>query len=143
MDPEKEHKKYAPKFEKMLKRFVDTYPERLYNLRVAADQHNVNFTEKLTHRDVGTIAGMPFQNYGQIERGTNGGGNTMTIQHAIKLSVIFGCSLDYLIFGRDSGDTDNAEDKQLIRKLEDLLEAERELSAGYLKQLRKLQKRMD
>lgn len=138
MDVKREHTKYAAKFNKLIDRFYSTYPARIKALREGRDPHNRNFDEKLTQKDISTIADILPQNYGKIEQGLKNGGNNITLAQAIKMSVIYGCSLQYIVYGEE----ENELDKNTIRDLQLALESERRLAQNYQETIALLQARL-
>lgn len=135
MDPKKERARFKSKYDKLIDKHYKEYPKRIENLREAKDKNNRNFKDRMTQREIAFIAELSPANYGRVEMSLNGGGNNITISQAIKLSVIYGCSLNYIILGEE----DDSTLLDTVRTLEDLLETERSLNKMYQETIRKLQ----
>jgi transcriptional regulator with XRE-family HTH domain len=130
---------FKPRYTAALKSFYEQYPARLQGMLNMTDPHNVNIKAKITQRTLAAITEVIPQNLNKILYGRNAGGINMTLEQAIKFSVIFGCTLDYLVKGIDRVETKTHDDSS-VRHLEEALETEktmRRLLEEQNKQLRK------
>jgi DNA-binding XRE family transcriptional regulator len=118
----REKKNLQPRFKAALDAYEKGYPARLINLRTAVDPHNVNFNSPLTTTVISELIDTVRQNYYKIEKGQIGGGVNCSVQQAIKLCELFGCSIDYLLLGREPKSS-NAE----ILRAQEALETERKM----------------
>lgn len=94
--------KYKTLYTAAIEGFNKNSPKRLKAMREGMDPHNKNFPTKMTQRDMATIIGVSYANYNKIERGRVEGHNNVTVEQAIKISTVFGCTIDYLLLGKDS-----------------------------------------
>lgn len=131
-------KQFAPEYERAITNFNKRGYERLAQLREALDPHNKNFNMKLSQRDLSRLAKILPQNYNKIEKGRENGGNNITLEQAIKLSIIYGCSIDYLAYGKESP-TESDSDK-IIKDLRKQLDSERRLNELLTKELEEFKK---
>jgi len=123
-------KMYGPHYRVLVEEYYKTFMDRVRMMREAREPHNRNIKEPLTQVAVATALDIIPQNYNKIERGKRGGGINLSVEHAIRISVLYGCSIDWLITGREYGGdpvapTDNA--GRELRQLEEALETERKL----------------
>jgi transcriptional regulator with XRE-family HTH domain len=93
-------KKYAPVYKAAVANFNRFGYKRLIALREATDPQNKNFNGKMSQRSLSAIADILPQNYNKIERGRINNGNNITLEQAIKISIIYGCSIDYIATGK-------------------------------------------
>jgi len=115
-------REYKQLMDAAVKDFESTYTSRLRAMRESQDPHNVNFNAPLSQAAVADLIGTVRQNYYKIELGRKGGGVNLSVQQAIRLCILYGCSMDYLFFGREPK-ASNAD----IKRSEDSLDAERRL----------------
>lgn len=120
---EKLLKKYGPQYKAFIQNFNRNGYKRLIALREAKDPQNKNFNKKLSQRAISKISDILPQNYNKIEKGRINGGNNVTLEQAIKFSVIYGCSIDYIAYGKVS-----ESENQTILSLESQLDTERKLN---------------
>lgn len=98
----KNHKaKYKPIYKAAIENFNKFSPKRLKALREGVDSHNKNFPTKMTQRDMAELIDVSYANYNKIERGRVEGHNNVTVEQAIKISTVFGCTIDYLLLGQE------------------------------------------
>jgi transcriptional regulator with XRE-family HTH domain len=140
-------KLYAPRIKEALKEY-ENYPSRLVSLREALDPRNVNITSRLSQRMISEITGLLPQNYNKIEKGLKDGGSNLTIQQAITLATVYGCSVDYIVSGRENGlslnqkvISDDAAGK--IRILEGALESEKRAYEMQALEIKRLERELD
>lgn len=55
----------------------------------------------MTQRDMAELIDVSYANYNKIERGRIEGHNNVTVEQAIKISTVFGCTIDYLLLGQE------------------------------------------
>lgn len=98
----KNHKsKYKTVYTAAIENFNKFSPKRLKALREGGDPHNKNFPTKMTQRDMAELIDVSYANYNKIERGRIEGHNNVTVEQAIKISTVFGCTIDYLLLGQE------------------------------------------
>jgi transcriptional regulator with XRE-family HTH domain len=134
---DKAFKKYSPVYNTLITNFNKKAHERLRSLREAQDSHNVNFHNKMSQISLAAVVDMIPQNYNKIEKGRINGGNNITLEQAIKLSVVFGCTIDYIATGKDPAQVSSAS-ADTIRSLTAQLETERDLNRFLKEEIERL-----
>lgn len=136
-------KKYLELGARAIDNYELSYMDRIRKMRLAQDPNNSNFKQKMSQKYIAELMGMHPQNYNKLEAGKRNGGNNILIWHAIRLSIIFGCSVDYIlglddknsvkVVSESQSQYENCIDKvellsKQIRTLEDALEAEKTIN---------------
>lgn len=131
--PTNQIEEYRIKTEVAYNNFLKTYPERLEKLRLGKDSNNKNFQIPLAQNEVSQLIGVAAQNYHKMEKGRVNGGNNLTMQAAIGLSMIYGCPLDYIIKGDQANMQTQSSGKEgymtdQIEMLKDSLQSQKEIN---------------
>lgn len=78
-------------------KFEKSYTKRLKDLRNGKTSFKNNFSGHLSQKEVAYLLDIHPQNYNKIEAGKLNGGNNITVQHLVKLCVIYDCPANYIL----------------------------------------------
>lgn len=135
------HKKLLkPKYVAAVDTFNKTYMNRIVALREARDPQNRNIRHPMTQKALATMASILPQNYNKIEKGKIHGGNNITLEHAIKLSIIWGCTVDYIALGNFRVEPMERQDGGMVEAMQESLSMCKQLNEELRLKYENLQK---
>lgn len=137
-----QHKHFKPQYVALINNFNKQYPERLKGMIELTDPHNVNIKAKVTQRILADIIEVNRTNFNRAIYGREGGGINISVEQAIKLSVVFGCTLDYLITGKERPVV-TVQDNASIKTLQQALDTEQSMRKMLEDQNRELKAKLE
>jgi transcriptional regulator with XRE-family HTH domain len=121
-------KVFKPKYKALVENFNKQYPSRIQGMINLLDPHNVNIKTRMTWRTFAVLIEVLPSNLSKVLKGKEYGGSNISLEQAIRICTIFGCTLDYLITGKEEVGTDVTlrESVETERRLRKMVEAENE-----------------
>lgn len=128
-------KKWRPICDSAIDHLNKNVPDKIVAMREATDAHTVN-RGKISQRALAEILGILPQNFHKIEKGKIYGGNNVTLEQAIKLSLFFNCTIDYIVKSNQAAAPSNS---RMMSALEDQLATEKRMNEMLTQKIKDLE----